>query len=186
MWRDEYFRQRKLCGKTLGRGAGASAELKGSIVEGPRGGLGVGGWAGPPPLVTGRQVKGGVLSLAHREAIKGFTEGWTPCRGRIKRRQEWAQGKQKQGFTYPGKIQQRYGPGLWSWGWRKTGQWTGMTKPKRIWVARVHLFYSCGEMWNFQIFKLGCDLIWPLYDGPKEQRQSGFSEQVNEKEKKRT
>ena len=53
-------------------------------MEGPRGGLGVGGWAGPPPLVTGRQVKGGVLSLAHREAIKGFTEGWTPCRGRLR------------------------------------------------------------------------------------------------------
>ena len=62
------------------------------------------------------------------------------------------------------------GPGLWSWGWRKTDQRIGMTKCKRIWAARVRLFYSCGEMWNFQILKLGCDLIWPWREDRVDQK----------------
>ena len=71
------------------REPGAFAELKGSIVEGNlRGARGGGGWlGGAASSRVSRQVKGGILSSAHRGAIKGFTEGWTPCGGGVRRRQ---------------------------------------------------------------------------------------------------
>lgn len=72
-----------MCGKTLGKGGtrGTFADLKGSIVAGGSSGAGegtqvrLGGWEGLYHAVTCGQVKDCILSLVHREAIKGFTEG---------------------------------------------------------------------------------------------------------------
>ena len=91
------------------REPGAFAELKGSIVQGTLWGSSWRGWwlGGATSSRVSRQVKGGILSSAHRGAIKGFTEGWTPCGGGVRRRQAWPPGTQKQGFTYPGKVGQR-------------------------------------------------------------------------------
>lgn len=135
---------REISGSSLGRGGDLQSWRE---TVGPSGGVwGQGAGQGHLQHWLAGKLKVVFSPQLTEKLFRALQRDGHLCGGRIRRRRAWPQGNESKAFTLHRQDTHRdVWPGLWSWGWGKTGQWIGTQNVREFgWQGSVY-FTAVGK-----------------------------------------